>query len=165
MREKWKWGGVLVLAGGLSAAWATGQPKLDVNVQVEREVRQVDRAGKETVVRQPVGREAKPGDVLVYTLRYRNVGDGPAVAAVLSDPVPPGTVFVPGSLEAAGAQALFSTDGSDFSAWPRVRVARPDGRVEEVQAPAAAIRHIRLALREQVPPGGAGTASFKVIVQ
>ena len=41
---------------------------------------------------------AAPGDELEYTLTYTNTGQDPAGSAVLTDPLPPGTTFVPGSL-------------------------------------------------------------------
>ena len=41
----------------------------------------------------------RPGDTLEYTLSYVNAGQDPAGGTIAVDPLPPGTTFVPGSLE------------------------------------------------------------------
>ena len=152
--------GVLLCAGSVLAA----SPELRVEIDVQREVREVNRKGEARLVRRPVG-VTKPGDVLVYTLRYRNVGTGPAVGATLSDPIPDGTVLVPGSVEAAPAHVLYSLDGKTYSARPIVRRTNASGVEEEVDAPAELVRHIRVALPDELPAGSSGSTSFKVIVQ
>lgn len=40
-----------------------------------------------------------PGDVIEYVIRSENLGNDPALNSVISDPIPVGTTFVPGSLQ------------------------------------------------------------------
>lgn len=77
------------------------------------------------------GGEAHPGDVLEYSFVVNNEGDDAAVQSVLSDLIPDGTTFVPGSLSiVAGANAGGKSDavGDDqaeyVAAQPRRIVAR-----------------------------------------
>jgi uncharacterized repeat protein (TIGR01451 family) len=157
---------ITALLGLLSVpagTWAQGRPNLVVEIQVERVVEKPDGKGGITTILEPAT-ETQRDDVLVYTLRWKNDGDGPARGAVLSDPVPEGTTLLRGSLEGA-ADVTYSTDGEQFSAWPQIRIADAQGNETWKDAPASAVRHIRLRLAEAVPPGGQGEASFKVLVQ
>ena len=46
-----------------------------------------------------------PGDILEYTIVLSNIGNDDAVNLVLTDPIPAGTTYVPGSLQiTAGAR-------------------------------------------------------------
>ena len=57
-----------------------------------------------------------PGDILEYTLSFSNTGQDGATGVVLTDPIPPHTQYVPGSLvvvsNAAGAPTGSFTDAS-----------------------------------------------------
>ncbi|KQQ92939.1 hypothetical protein ASF62_14210 [Leifsonia sp. Leaf325] len=56
---------------------------------------------------------ARPGDTLQYSVNLTNVGGDPAAQSVASDPLPPGTEYVPGSLQiVAGAGAGAKTDAA-----------------------------------------------------
>ena len=155
---------ILGLAGAASSAWAQGRPNLVVEIQVEREVYQPDTQGGTKATRQQV-QETSRDDVLVYTLRWKNQGDGVARGAVLSDPIPSGTVLLRGSLEGAAAQVTYSVDGKNFSKWPQTKTADGNGTETWTDVPESDVRHIRWRLAEAVPPGGIGEASFKVLVQ
>ncbi|MBB4744208.1 putative repeat protein (TIGR01451 family) [Actinoplanes octamycinicus] len=57
---------------------------------------------------------ANAGDVLTYTVTTENRGGNPAQLAVLSDPLPPNTTFVPGSIRSVtGASSTTVTDAAD----------------------------------------------------
>jgi uncharacterized repeat protein (TIGR01451 family) len=161
---KLRWICTLTLALCCGTAWADGRPDLKVQIGVEREVTVVDADGKTQVMREPV-EKAEAGDVLVYTLRYHNVGEASAAGAVLSDPVPEGTVLIRSSVAGDNAEITFSTDGDTYSPWPQQERRAADGKVERVDAPTSSVRHVRWKLAQAVPPGAAGEASFKVIVQ
>ena len=64
------------------------------------------------------GGTTRPGDIVRYSLTVTNTGDDSAVNNVLTDPVPNGTTFVPGSLRViAGPNAGSKTDaGGDDTA-------------------------------------------------
>ena len=67
------------------------------------------------VVQDLNGGQVLPGDILEYTLTLGNTGTDAAVNVVLTDPIPAGTTYVPGSLQITdGANAGALTDaGAD----------------------------------------------------
>lgn len=160
---RWKSMVVLALAAGTAVA-AAPAPDLVVEKKVEREVRHVDGDGNVRTVLEAVQR-VEPGDVLVYTLSWRNRGGAPALDVRLEDPVPGGTVVVREGFASRAATALVSTDGVTFSDWPRIERRDAKGRIEIVDAPAEAVRHVRWNLHAGVAPGAGGQTQFKVIVQ
>ncbi|NTY02256.1 S-layer family protein [Deinococcus sp. JMULE3] len=58
------------------------------------------------------GGQLIPGDTLEYELVVRNQGNDGALNVILTDPLPAGTTFVPGSLVITGANAGSKTDVS-----------------------------------------------------
>ncbi len=59
------------------------------------------------------GGQLVPGDVIEYTITVSNSGQDPAANVVLSDPIPAGTSYVPGSLRVvSGANAGTKTDAA-----------------------------------------------------
>lgn len=157
--------GSFLLALGIGGAvWAAPAPELVIEKKVEREVRSVDRDGIVRFDLEPV-EQAQPGDVLVYTLAYRNRGGAPALHVRLEDPVPAGTVLVRESCVGASATALVSVDGKEFADWPRIERRNAGGEIEIVDAPAESVRHVRWNLDRAVEPGASGSTHFKVIVQ
>ena len=147
-----------------TVAAAAGNPNLNVTIDVAREVSKLGSDGIAKVTLEPAV-EARAGDVLVYTLRYENVGDGEARSAVFSDPVPPGTVLVRDSVVGPGTEIRFSMDGKTYGEWPRIQRPNDAGELVWVDASPAAVKHIRWKLAATVPPGGSGSALFKVVVQ
>jgi uncharacterized repeat protein (TIGR01451 family) len=155
---------MLALVGVAASAWAQGRPNLVVEIRVEREIYGEDTQGRTKETRVEV-QETSRDDVLVYTLHWKNQGDGVARGAVLSDPIPSGTALLRGSLEGAPAQVTYSVDGENYSEWPQTKSADVNGKETWTDVPESAVRHIRWRLAEAVPPGGSGEASFKVLVQ
>lgn len=147
--------------GGVLAT--AGSPKVEVAVRVEREIVRIDAAGEKIVERKPV-EIANPGDVLVYTLKATNVGDGPALEARLEDPLPSGTELILDSLDHGHATAAASLDGGKtWQPFPaRVERRNSDGRVESVPAPADAYTHLRFTLADPLAPGESKDVRFKV---
>ena len=73
---------LLVLVSAAADTWAQGRPNLVVEIQVEREVYREDAQGGVKATREQV-QETSQDDVLVYTLRWRNAGDGVARGAAI----------------------------------------------------------------------------------
>jgi uncharacterized repeat protein (TIGR01451 family) len=141
-------------------------PKVEVDVSVQKEVVVQTPDGTRSVERRPVD-VARPGDVLVYTLRARNAGDGPALGTTLDDPLPEGTVLLPDSVESGGSAVHASLDGGNsWGPYPLfVERAGSDGRVEHVPAPADSYTHLRWVLAEPLGPGQDTNVSFKVRIR
>jgi uncharacterized repeat protein (TIGR01451 family) len=153
----------LVVSAGVSAA---DEPELVLTVEVKEELSVPDDQGNVKVIHREV-EMADPGDVLVYTLTYKNVGTAVARDAVVSDAVPEGTILLPGSVQGERAQISFSIDGGKkYVAFPaRLQVAGADGSQVKKPAPPEAYTHIRWTARTPLAPGESRIASFKVIVR
>jgi uncharacterized repeat protein (TIGR01451 family) len=142
------------------------QPQIVLNVQLEQELTITDDTGKPQVVRRKVDK-SKPGDLLVYTLVYTNSGSTPVNDATVNDPVPVGTVLLPGSATGEKSRISFSADaGKSYSAFPaQVDVIGPDGKTISKKASADEYTHIRWVSNEPLGPGESRIAEFKVLVQ
>ena len=121
------------------------------------------------VVRQDNGSEAlnpartvKPGDVLEYTVTYKNAGDRAVSRLVASLPIPAGTELVDASAVPRDVQA--SIDGKVYAAVPLMRKARrADGQMVDVPIPMAEYRFVRWP-EHQVAAGASFTTSARVRV-
>jgi len=71
--------------------------------------------------------EVKPGDVLEWVLEAENIGQAPLLDVALTIPIPPNTVYIPGSAkplkldEKHVIEPLFSYDGVHFGKPPLKR--------------------------------------------
>ncbi len=141
-------------------------PRVEVDVSVQKEVVVQAPDGTRSVERRPVD-VARPGDILVYTLRARNAGDGPALGTTLDDPLPEGTVLVPESVESDGPAIHASLDGGkSWGPYP-VFLERTGagGRLERTPAPPDSYTHLRWVLSEPLGPGEDTNVSFKVRIR
>lgn len=154
---------VLVLSAGMAAA---EDPEIVLTVEVKEEVSVPDEKGNVQVVHREV-EMADPGDVLVYTLTYKNVGNVPAREAVVNDAVPEGTILLPGSVRGEKASVSFSVDGGKtYVPFPaKLQVASMHGAPVDKPAPPEAYTNIRWTSRSPLGPGETRTATFKVIVR
>lgn len=159
---------VVSLALLTCCVWTTGAaqtPEVAVSVTVEREVVRLDENGRAVTEREPVD-VARPGDVLVYTLRAVNQGVAPALGTRIVDPVPSGTVLLLDEVPAAGAPDRASLDGGrswqDFPA--RVQQLDASGRPRVIAAPAESYTHLRWDLLAPLAPGETRDVTFKVRV-
>lgn len=153
---------VLVLP--LASALAYAKPELKMAMTAEKEVT-VTEAGKKVVKRVPAQSSA-PGEVLIYTLSYKNTGDEKAVDVKLDNPLPAGTRYVADSASGANSRISYSVDGGKtFAAPGELSVERSQGgKVEKVKASAADYTTIRWLITE-VKPGQSGEVSFRAQVQ
>lgn len=144
----------------LLAATAHAKPELQMQMTAEKEVR-VTEAGKTVVKRVPATSSA-PGEVLIYTLHYKNVGDEKATAVKVDNPLPTGTHYVAGSAQGEGSQISFSADGGkSYGAAEQLSVQRAG---KKQKATAADYTHIRWLIGE-VKAGQAGTLGFRATVE
>ena len=153
------------LLGIATAAPAQQAPKLDLKTTVLKEAK-VMKNGVVTVERVPV-ETTHPGDVLVYTLTYRNVGQTGTPEVALIDPVPKGTVYVLASAAGKDAEITCSIDGG--AVWQKepalMPVQQPDGTQKRVPAPADRYTHLRWVIKKPFPPGQTGAVTFKTTVK
>lgn len=161
---------LLLVIGGSAAARPphaeSGGPQVVVDVTALKEVVARDEAGRERVEL----REAeamRPGDTLVYRIAYTNKGTAPAHDAKVTDPIPAGTVLLPGSWEAQGADFSVSVDGGkSWESYPARRsVKQTDGSIIQKEMDPSAYTHVRWTCREPLAPGATRSAVFKVKVR
>lgn len=143
------------------------QPKVQLALGAEKQVKVTDAKGKEKIDWQALKGEVTvhPGDVVRYTLTGGNAGDKPAGNLVLTQPVPAQTTYRLKSARANDAKLTFSIDGGKvFSAQPMVTVKLADGKEELQPAPASAYTHVRWDYSQSLAPMAAVHATYEVAV-
>jgi uncharacterized repeat protein (TIGR01451 family) len=141
-----------------------------VQLRLEAQKRVVVRDGlrKEQVSWQTLASEApvQPGDIIRYVQSLNASSQRQVKNLVLTQPIPPKTVYILNSATGTGTATItYSTDsGKTYSASPEIEVRQPDGRVVRQPAPPGAYTHIRWKFAEVTAPA-AGVATFQVRVQ
>ncbi|MBU5612069.1 DUF11 domain-containing protein [Geomonas azotofigens] len=152
----------LMLAALPLAAWA--QPKVTISIKAEKEV-SVTAKGK-AVKKRVAAKGVQPGEEIIYTLNYVNSGTEAAKNVVISDPVPAGTQYIPGSASETG-ELTFSIDKGKTFKKPTLltyEVKAGTGKSEKKVASPDEYTDVRWTI-PQVPAGGKGAVSFKVKVK
>jgi uncharacterized repeat protein (TIGR01451 family) len=152
---------VLLAATLLAASTAFAAGKVTISIAAEKEV-----VINKEVKRIPV-KETVPGDILIYTLTYRNSGDETATNVLVEDPIPQGTVYLSGTAFGASDDISFSIDKGKSFKKPSLLtydVKLPNGRMEKRTASTEEYTNIRWNVKS-VAPGASGKAGFKVKVK
>ena len=148
----------------LIAAAALAAPRVEIAITQAKEVVETKAGQRES--RFVPAKEVSSGDVVEYTLAYRNAGDQPARDAVIDDPIPKGTSYLAASAAGDNAEITFSTDGGKTFA-PAVKltyeIRLPSGQTETRSATPSDYTHIRWTVRS-IAPGTSGKVSFRVRV-
>jgi uncharacterized repeat protein (TIGR01451 family) len=107
-----------------------------------------------------------PGDVIFYTLNYINSGDDAATSAVLDDPIPAGTAYIPGSAYGEGAEIIFSIDGKNFKkpSLLTYEIKNRKGSMEKRTASPEEYTHIRWVI-PKIAAGAKGNVGFQVRIK
>ena len=157
----------LHLAGAANALAADpAKPQLVLTLTAQKEVTVKDAEGKAKVEwREEM--DVKPGDILKFTIAYKNTGPAEARDGLVTDPIPKETAYISGSAEGKDAAITFSLDGKTFQDPPllKYKVRQADGTEAEYQATPEMYTHIQWKLLKPVPPGGTGSLSFKAKVR
>ena len=118
---------VLFTAGMLLCTAAAAQQQLDVRTMVQKEEVTTNDAG-ETETRLVAPDEVVPGDKVVYTITFTNVGSEAADDVVVTNPIDPNLTYVRGSAFGAGMTIEFSADGGQtWGASSELTVSDADG--------------------------------------
>jgi uncharacterized repeat protein (TIGR01451 family) len=140
---------------------AIAKAQLTISILAEKEV-----AGGKSKKRMPI-KKSNPGDTIFYTINYKNVGNEPATNAVIDDPIPENTVYLPGSANGANSDITFSIDNGKTFKKPMFltyEVKTQGGKTELRTATPEEYTHIRWTINS-IPPGGSGQAGFQVKVK
>jgi uncharacterized repeat protein (TIGR01451 family) len=137
------------------------KPLISVNMKAEKEVT-VNK-----VTKMVPADKINSGDVIFYTVHYVNSGDESATDAFLDDPIPKGTVYIPGSAFGDKAEINFSIDDGKTFKKPSLltyEVKAPNGKMEKKVASPEQYSHIRWTV-SVIPSRGGGQVGFKVRVK
>ena len=146
---------VLVL---LLAVPVFAKSQVSISMKAEKEV-MVNKEKKMIEVK-----TIEPGDVIFYTMSYKNSGDEAATNAVMDDPIPKGTVYIPGSVFGQDAEVTFSIDGGKTFKKPSLltyEVKNQSGKIEKRSATPEEYTNIRWTVNV-IPAGGSGQVGFQV---
>jgi len=102
--------GAVALLFALSAATAQEATRLDVTTVVQKEETFVNESGDQETRLVPA-ESVVPGERVVYTITFRNLGDEPADNVVVTNPIDRNLTYVDGSAFAPGTRLEFSVDG------------------------------------------------------
>jgi uncharacterized repeat protein (TIGR01451 family) len=144
---------------------ALAKPMVSVSISAEKEVTVIGNGKKTT--KKVAATRIDPGDVIFYTLNYINSGDEAAYNAVMDDPLPKGTVYLPGSAYGAGAEVYFSIDGGKSFKKPSLltyEVRLPNGKTDKRVASPEEYTHIRWVIKK-IDAGAKGTVGFQVRIK
>ena len=107
---------------------------------------------------------AVPGDEVVYTVTFTNVGDASADNIRITNPIPHEMLYVAGSAFGPGTDVLYSADGGENYGLPgELVVANSDGSQRE--AAADDYTHIRWTLNTPLDAGARGLARFRAVLR
>lgn len=105
-----------------------------------------------------------PGDAVIFSTAYENLGDQPATDVVITNPMPEHMLYLDGSAEGQGTRIELSVDnGKTFAPEGQLKVKDAEGK--ERPATAADYTHIRWTIEGALPPAAKGSVSFRAKVK
>jgi uncharacterized repeat protein (TIGR01451 family) len=147
-----------------SFAQGDQRPKISLNTTAEKEI--VSGTAENKIITTVPAKDTISGDVIKYTIHYKNEGDTEAKDAFVVDPIPAGSCYIDGTASAGDAELSFSLDSGNTFLPPPVMIKRKDadGKTEEIPAPPQSFTHIKWTFLKGLKPAQNGTLSFKVKV-
>ena len=148
----------------LTASWACAQQghiQLKSVAEVEKEV--VSQDGKRELQRMPAA-TVVPGDEIIFTTMYENIGPKRAENAVITNPIPEHMLYQEGSAEGEGTRVAFSVDGGKAYDLPgNLFVFDASGR--KFPARTQDYTHIRWTFENPLPSGTKGKVRFRAVLK
>jgi len=138
-----------------------------VDVKIKTEKLAVVTSGGKKVEKAVPASKFQPGDIIVYTITYTNNAAEPVSNAVINDPIPAGTTYLPESARGEGADITFSIDNGKTFQKPTILLyeVSSGGKKERKVASPDQYTNVRWVLNGTIPPKGSGTVSFRVKVK
>jgi len=147
---------------------AFAKPVIEMSMVAQKEIRVTE--GGQSVVKTVPATTVDAGDIVTYTIHYKNTGDALAKDVKTTDPIPAGMVYINGSAGGAGSDVTFTTDPLSTpnktykKADALVVNVTVDGVVNQVKAQASDYTAIQWVI-SQVLPGQGGDLSFSAKAQ
>lgn len=152
--------GLLLVAGQALAAG-----KLVLNLKTEKETVVKDEKGKESLKRVDLTEvNAIPGDEVILTLAYENVGKEKADNVAIDYPIPDKMLYKASSAEGRGTVITFSVDGGKTFGHPD-KLTVLDEKGKAVPAKPKDYTSIRWSFSGPIAAGGKGTVGFRTFVR
>ncbi|NNC76746.1 MAG: DUF11 domain-containing protein [Woeseiaceae bacterium] len=149
----------LFLAGN---ALAQSAGHLEVTTIVQKEI-VIENEDGETEQQLVIAETVVPGERVVYTITFENVGEEPAENVVITNPIADSLTYVAGSASNGSMTVEFSADGGKtFGLASDLRV-DDDG----IDRPATTMdyTHVRWVMKKELEVGATGSASFAAVLQ
>jgi len=143
---------------------AFAQPKVSISIKAEKEI--AVTAGGKQIKKKIEAKKFQPGEEIIYTLSYSNSGSEAAKDVIISDPIPEGTAYLPGSASESGDLTFSIDHGKTFKKPTLLTYEIKDkaGKMEKKVATAEEYTDIRWTIAT-VNAGSKGSVSFKVKVK
>lgn len=152
---------VLLLAFG-AAAYSQEQGHLNVRTVVQKEQATVNESG-ETEMQLVAAGTVVPGERVIYTITFENIGDEPAENVVITNPISGELTYVDGSAFGPGADIRFSVDGGQTFANRDELTVTEDGVTRS--ADTEDFTHIRWVMQQELAAGAQGLARFSAVLE
>lgn len=107
---------------------------------------------------------ALPGDVMLYTISFENIGSDPAEGIVINDPIPNNSKYRMDSAVGKNTAITFSIDGGKNFGNPDDLVVK-DKNGKEWKAKPESYTHIRWVYNKSLMPGEKSEVSFKTQIK
>lgn len=145
-----------------ASAFAQEGGHLNVITTVQKEV-VVETKDGGTETKLVVAESVIPGERVVYTITFANVGDEPAENVVITNPISASLTYVAGSATNSDMQVEFSIDGGQtFATASELRII--DNGIER-PATTKDYTHVRWVMQTELAVGGEGQASFAAVLE
>ena len=151
----------IFLAASVPTTFAA-DPMIELVAMVQQEIIETDDRG-DLVTKRVEATKVVPGDEVIYTTRYANVGEDEAENVVISNPIPEHMRLQPRSAFGDGATVVYSVDGGvTFGAPETLEIVQDDGTRRP--ASVADYTHVRWVFDRAMPPGERGTVGFRAVL-
>ncbi len=154
---------LICLIGAAGKGLAQEQGSILLQNVAEKQELFIDNSGVERTRFVPVA-TALPGDEIMYTITFTNIGPEAAGNIVITNPVPEHMSYVDRSAAGAGSDISFSVDGGNSYGSPQ-ELFVADGEGNQRPAQAEDYTHIRWQLLSDAQPGSTGSAQFSAVLQ
>jgi len=143
------------------AVRAQQQGGIEIKSMAQAEVVETSKKGEKLIKRVDVAKATvAPGDVVVFTTTYKNVGKHPAEKVEITNPMPEHMLYVDQSAEGKGMKIEFSVNkGTSYGSPDTLMVI--DALGNKQRATIFDYTNIRWTAVKPLAPGGNGTVSFK----
>jgi uncharacterized repeat protein (TIGR01451 family) len=136
-----------------------------LSLVAEEEIVVVNEKGEKEVKREPA-QTIIPGDRVIYTMKFKNVGAENTDDVTINNAIPENMMLVAGTMGGAEADILYSVDnGQSYDLPENLKV--PDETEEGQMRPAIArdYTNIRWRLKNSVTPGEEGEVFYRAEVK